>query len=228
MINKKVFTFLIFSLVISLMFGYDITYRYIFYNGETVSKTIDSYTETLVLNAPYRGVKRIEGLQQLQNVRELRLFNLEASNLDFIGEFNQLEEIHFNNIKPNNFKMLNNSKNLNVISIKQGLGEELTEKVLNNLLIDLRGFDNLELLIFEGFTPGLTKVPNFLVTNNKVKLSITNSNIKSFTKEDIEVLKQFNTVDISYSPVCSNRKELQKLDDAQIVYIADSKMRLIQ
>ena len=228
MINKKVFTFLIFSLVISLMFGYDITYRYIFYNGETVSKTIDSYTETLVLNAPYRGVKRIEGLQQLQNVRELRLFNLEASNLDFIGEFNQLEEIHFNNIKPNNFKMLNNSKNLNVISIKQGLGEELTKKIKDNLLIDLRGFDNLELLVFEGFTPGLTKVPNFLVTNNKVKLSITNSNIKSFTKEDIEVLKQFNTVDISYSPVCSNRKELQKLDDAQIVYIADSKMRLIQ
>ena len=202
-------------------------------NGTTIIQSIPENTTSLVLfdsDANGYHTKSFYGLEKLKNLKIL-----EFQTLAFLKEYNFLravtvpEELYIAGGVFNDFSVINNMHHLRVFDMSAAMSKSAAEKLKKDGC-DFSDYAELQKIVFEPVIRGKNisgyerfgTVPRFTVIPGKVSLQITNDGIQYFTADDIQVLRQFTFVDVSFNPACSNVQELKKLDRAGIKYRSET------
>lgn len=202
-------------------------------NGTTIVQSIPENTTSLVLfDSDSNGyhTKNFYGLEQLKNLKIL-----EFQMLAFLEDYNFLrpvtvpEELYIAGGVFNDFSVIDNMRHLKVFDMSADMSKKAAEKIKREGY-DFSNYAELKKIVFEpvireenvsGYERFGT-VPHFIVIPGTVSLQITNDGIQYFTVDDIQILRQFTFVDVSFNPVCSNVQELKKLDQGRIKYRSET------
>ncbi|HAH62868.1 MAG TPA: hypothetical protein DCL73_12300 [Treponema sp.] len=170
--------------------------------------------------------KNFYGLEQLKNLKILEFQTLAfLEDYDFLRPVTAPEELYIAGGVFNNFSVVDNMRHLKIFDMSADMSKSAAEKIKKEGY-DFSDYAELKEIVFEPVIRGkkhseyerFGAVPRFIVISGKVSLQITNDGIQYFTVDDIQILRQFTFVDVSFNPVCSDVQELKKLDQAGIKY----------
>lgn len=202
-------------------------------NGTTIVQSIPENTTSLVLfDSDSNGyhTKNFYGLEHLRNLKILEFQTLAfLENYNFLRVVTAPEELYIAGGVFNDFSVIDNMPHLKVFDMSADMSKRAAEKIKKEGY-DFSNYAELKKIVFEpvireenvsGYERFET-VPHFKVIPRTVSLQITNDGIQYFTVDDIQILRQFTFVDVSFNPVCSNVQELKKLDRGRIKYRSET------
>ena len=184
-------------------------------NGTIIVQSVPENTTSLVLfDSDVNGyhTKNFYGLEQLKNLKILEFQTLAfLEDYDFLRPVTAPEELYIAGGVFNNFSVVDNMRHLKIFDMSADMSKSAAEKIKKEGY-DFSDYAELKEIVFEPVIRGkkhseyerFGAVPRFIVISGKVSLQITNDGIQYFTVDDIQILRQFTFVDVSFNPVCSD------------------------
>jgi hypothetical protein len=197
--QKYLFSFLILiSAVYCLpLSAQDITVELVQTDGSIQKQTVPVDTKSFVFfDGETSTIKEVRNLEKLTGLESLAVYNVSnISDWTFLDSLPKLKELGMSSVDVPNLQFVTGLKQMEVLELDVYLsGEEQLKP------IDFSALTKLKRLEFYTI-PKLTAVPRLLNIRNRPELDISNSMITSISENDAEILKQFGSINIDFSPI---------------------------
>ena len=201
-IQKYLFSFLILiSAVYCLpLSAQDITVELVQTDGSIQKQTVPVDTKSFVFfDGDHSTIKEVRNLQKLTDLESLEIYNVSnISDWTFLDSLPKLKTLHMASVFTPDLQFVTSLKQMEVLKLDVYLsGKEQLKP------IDFSALTKLKRLEFYTI-PKLTAVPRLLNIRNRPELDISNCMITSISENDAEILKQFSSINIDFSPVTAD------------------------
>jgi hypothetical protein len=201
-IQKYLFSFLVLISVVYglLLFAQDITVELVQTDGSIQKQIVPVDTKPFVFfDGDHSTIKEVQNLQKLTDLESLAVYNVSnISDWTFFDSLPKLKTLHMASVDVPNLQFVTGLKQMEVLELDVYLsGKEQLKP------IDFSALTKLKRLEFYTI-PKLTAVPRLLNIRNRPEFDISNSMITSISKSDAEILKQFGSINVDFSPVTAD------------------------
>ena len=220
--KKKILILMVLLNFVGLAFAKPIDIKVITIDGKEYLNEIDDEADYFCLfaseeNKQNRKIKSIQGLENLPNLTKLEFIHLDGTgDYSFLSELKNLTYLYFSGVKVNSLSFIENMKGLEIVHLDIYTDSDCYERFKKEK-INCSKLKNLKEIYFcskiksNSFVSDRKLVPNFIKISTKPKLDLSNNDIYSFSKQDLELFSQYSVLDIRYNPVVRNDDETEKI-----------------
>jgi len=215
--KKKLFLFILFFYSITKIFAMnEVTIVVEMDNEEVKEIIVNENVGSLTFSAPeFRTISNIIGLDKVKNLENLEFYNLTFTNMGFISKCKNLKTLWISGCTIIDFSFIENMEELEDLYLDFYI-DFANNEIIKKSQIDIKKLKKLKKIYFTGIIKQMNhyskygSIPLFQNASPECTLILVDQGIEHLSDEDIYILNNFKSVDLSFNPICST-DEITKL-----------------